>query len=232
MRDGLGKPDRVADREYDVTDLQAVGAAENSGGKLGQLDLQHRQVGVRIPAHHLGVGGPAVRQLYPDGVRVGDHVMVGDDVAGLIDDDSGAQTVLHPLPGARQEVAKELPQRRRRGALRHQPRRIDVHDARGGKLHGSRVRHPGGRGRPRSGPDGWRRRAGCAAADQIRPQGDDQEGQGKAPDHRAGHENEPAAQSLDHLAPRRSTIDNLKVEAKSSAGAGRCGARKGVAVCV
>ena len=48
--------------------------------------------------------------------------MIGDDVAGVVDDDAGAEAALDALPVARHEIAEQLPERRR-DPLGHQPLR-------------------------------------------------------------------------------------------------------------
>ncbi len=88
---------RVADREHDIADLERVGAAEPDLGQVGQVDLQQRQLRVRILADELRHGNSAVGQLHEDLVGVADHVPVRDDVACAIDDDAGAEAgAAHP----------------------------------------------------------------------------------------------------------------------------------------
>ena len=59
-------------------------------GFLG-VDLQQRQIGLDVAADHLGRKLRAVMQGDRDLVAVLDHMIVGDDVAGGIDDEAGAQ---------------------------------------------------------------------------------------------------------------------------------------------
>ena len=70
-------------------------------GRSRQVDLQHREVGVRVAAHDLDPGNAAVGQLHADLVEVGDNVLVGDDVTLAVDDDARTEAGLHPLPKAR-----------------------------------------------------------------------------------------------------------------------------------
>ena len=60
----LRQPERIADREHHVADLQLVGAAEGRDRQRAEVDLQHRQIGVRVAADDVGVGHAAVRQLH------------------------------------------------------------------------------------------------------------------------------------------------------------------------
>ena len=50
-------------------------------GRGVEVDLQHRQVGVRIAADDVRIRDAPVGELHADRVGVGDHVVVGDDVA-------------------------------------------------------------------------------------------------------------------------------------------------------
>ena len=86
-------------------------------GRGRQVDLQDREVRVRIAAHDVRVRDAAVRELHSDRVGVGDDVVVGDDVAGLVHDDAGAQAALDALPVAGQEPTEQLSERRGRDAL-------------------------------------------------------------------------------------------------------------------
>ena len=59
----------------------------------------------------LRLGDAAVGELHADRVGVGDHVVIGDDVAVLVDDDARAEAVLDALAVARQVLAKQLLER-------------------------------------------------------------------------------------------------------------------------
>ena len=75
--------ERVADRHHPLADAQRVGVAERDGGQvLGvALDLDQREVGLRVAADDLGLVLLAVRQLHDDLVGVLDDVVVGEDEA-------------------------------------------------------------------------------------------------------------------------------------------------------
>ena len=59
-----------------------------------KIDLQHGQIGVRVGADDACLGGAPVGQGHLDFVGILDHVMVGQDVALLADDDAGAEAAL------------------------------------------------------------------------------------------------------------------------------------------
>src|SRR3546814_1518342 len=73
---------RISDWSSDVcsSDLRLLG-----------LHLQQRQVGVLVAADDGGIQRSAVRQHDLHLVRVGDDVVVGDDVAARVDDEAGAE---------------------------------------------------------------------------------------------------------------------------------------------
>ena len=82
-----------------------------------KIDLQNGQVRVRVAADDVRIRHAAVGELHLDRVGIGDHMIVGDDVAAAVDDDAGAQAALDALPVARQEIAEQLlPDRRARCA--------------------------------------------------------------------------------------------------------------------
>ena len=59
----------------------SFGIAELHHRQVLAFDLEHRDVGPRIGADHLGGEFTAIGQPHEDFVRVGDHVGVGEDVA-------------------------------------------------------------------------------------------------------------------------------------------------------
>ena len=109
---GLADPERVADREHEVADLQLVGIAEveRREALAPILDAQHREVGAAVLEHDLGIELALVRERHLDLVRAFDHVVVGDDQAGRIDDHAGTERALHLLAwnaAAAEEEAEE-----------------------------------------------------------------------------------------------------------------------------
>ena len=69
--------------------------------QLAQLDLQHRQVGVRIAPDDLASATRPSASCTLIWSAFGDHVVVGDDVAVVVDDHARAEAALHALPVAR-----------------------------------------------------------------------------------------------------------------------------------
>ncbi len=61
-----------------------------------RIHLEKREVGLVVDADDLGSSFSAVGEVGDDLVGVGDHVVVGDDQAGRIDDEAGAER-LHRL---------------------------------------------------------------------------------------------------------------------------------------
>jgi hypothetical protein len=102
-----------------------LGVAELEWGERARVgvDLQERDVGRPVGADDLGLHALLVRETDLDVARAGDHVVVGHDVARLVDHESGA---LRLLLLARQREAEE-----RLDLLRAERRRRDLHDPRG-----------------------------------------------------------------------------------------------------
>ena len=121
------RPTGIADGQHDVADAQPVGMAERHHRHVRlQIELQHREVGVRIAADDLRVGDAPVGELGADQVGGGDHVVIGDHVRVAIDDDARAQALLQALPVARPGITKQLFDGIRLNAFGHEPGRIDV----------------------------------------------------------------------------------------------------------
>ena len=75
------RPTGIADGQHDVADAQPVGMAERHDGHVGlEVELQHREIRVRIAADDLRVGHAAVGELGADQVRRGDDVVIRDHV--------------------------------------------------------------------------------------------------------------------------------------------------------
>ena len=147
LRDGLRQAHGVADGEHDVADAQPVRMPQRHHRYVRfQIELQHREVGVRIAADDLRVGDAAVGELGADQIGGGDHVVIGDHVRGAIDDDARAQALLEALPVARPGVTKQLFDGVRLNAFGHEPGRIDVDHGRRRPLDRFGIRIRGARG--------------------------------------------------------------------------------------
>ncbi len=102
-------PGRAADGKHHVADPQPVRPADRRNGQVLEVDVQDREVRIRIAPHDGGIRDALVGELHPDGVGVRDDVMVGHDVPVVVDDDPGAQRVLDALSVARPVFAQQLP---------------------------------------------------------------------------------------------------------------------------
>ena len=81
---------------------EVVGVAElaPSAARL-RIDLQHREVGLRVASHDLGVELAAVVQRDGDLLGVLHHVVVGEDDAVLADDEARPRAVLREAAARR-----------------------------------------------------------------------------------------------------------------------------------
>ena len=84
----------VADSQHAVAHGDLVGVAQNDDGQLFQLDFENGQIGFWIGANHLGLGLAAVGQRDFNVVCTFHHMVVGEDVAILTNDDAATQTRL------------------------------------------------------------------------------------------------------------------------------------------
>ena len=108
---GLADAKRVADREHHVTDLHLFGLGESNRGQLRQLDLEHGQVGIGIGAHHASRDFSGIGQCDLDLVDRFDDVLVGENIAVVADDDTGAQP-LAALDAGIKLLAEEIAEHR------------------------------------------------------------------------------------------------------------------------
>jgi len=91
-RYSLSDPERVADSQHDVADMRLVRLSEGNRRKVvADIHLDHGEIRVRVGAHDMALGGAAVSECDFDLVGGLHHVMVGQDVAVMADDDPGAQ---------------------------------------------------------------------------------------------------------------------------------------------
>ena len=89
--DRIAQPERIADRDHRIADPDRVGVRELDVGQgLVCVDLEHGEIGVRIGADHRRRQLPAVRHGDRNLAGIGDHVIVGRDVAVLVEDEAGA----------------------------------------------------------------------------------------------------------------------------------------------
>jgi hypothetical protein len=95
----MGEAEGVAHGQDPITDLKLVGVAQAQEREIVLLDLDHRQVAGRIGTDDFGRVLAAVLQLDPHRVRLGDHMVVGQDVSVRRDDEPRTLPDLMPFPG-------------------------------------------------------------------------------------------------------------------------------------
>src|SRR5579883_127884 len=65
MGHGLRKAERIADGQDDITYPKLIGSAEADDRQMRQIDLEYREVAVRVHADDLRGCHPAIRELHP-----------------------------------------------------------------------------------------------------------------------------------------------------------------------
>ncbi len=147
-RHRLADAEGIADGEHDIADLDRIRIAEGEMGKLllAIVDAQNGEVRAFVGKDELRL------ELAPVGERDGelvaalDDMEIGDDEAGGIDDDAGAERLLHAL--ARHAEAEAIAEKLleegvveegRPRLLLHDPLRIDVDDGGRDALHHRRI---------------------------------------------------------------------------------------------
>ncbi|MCY1234110.1 hypothetical protein D9M72_466820 [compost metagenome] len=136
---GLADTEGVADGERDIADADVVRAAEGDGRQILEVDLQHRQVGLRVAANQARQGFPSVLEGDHDLIGAGSDVVVGQQVAFRAHDHCRTQAGFHaPLTG--QVVAEEAAELRvleqRVGRLGHHLGGVEVGHGRRSVGHG------------------------------------------------------------------------------------------------
>ena len=130
--------------------------ANSSDGKalMRVLDAQHGEVAALVLEHDLGLELALVGERHLDLVGALDHVHIGDDEAGRIDDHAGAERALHLPAAAVARHAEEAAEDRiveQRIAVLHHFGGVDIDHRRRHALHHRRVGQPqlgGGRHPP------------------------------------------------------------------------------------
>ena len=86
------KPERIPNRHHQIADTRFVRICPfGDGQRLLRIHLQHREICLVVAADQSGRQRCAVAQDHRDLVRALNDVVVGDDVARRINDESGAQ---------------------------------------------------------------------------------------------------------------------------------------------
>ena len=90
--DAAAEAERIADRDHPVADLSGAAVAESDiGQRLVRRDSQHREIGARVAADNLGRVLAVVLEDDLDLRRLADHVVVGDDDTGGVNDEARAE---------------------------------------------------------------------------------------------------------------------------------------------
>src|SRR5262249_39668744 len=90
-----GQRERIADGDDVVTHLRLVRVAERNRLQSGGIDLEHREIGRRVAPEYVRVEHPAADgEGDLDVLGPGDDMVVGDDDAVRVDDETGARTLL------------------------------------------------------------------------------------------------------------------------------------------
>ena len=128
LGDGLVEPAGMTDGHHPVADFHLVRVAK---GHRRQLLIgcysDYRQIGFRVGANQLAWIGGAVGQQHIDLGRSGDHVVVGQDIAFIIDQHAGSQTsqrlleLLRCLRAVEKEMEKRIVAKRHHGVRNFPP---------------------------------------------------------------------------------------------------------------
>ena len=107
------EPERVADRDDGVSDTHDARVPEHERRQAARarLDPEHGDVGGRIATDEGGAQGVLIGEADLDLVGALDHVVVRDDVAGLVDHEARAERLLRRRVGRRTERGSECPGR-------------------------------------------------------------------------------------------------------------------------
>src|SRR5205814_9003743 len=100
----------IAVRDHPLTHLQIIGVAERHRDEIrGAVDLDERDMRFLIAPDDLRLERLAGRQLDDDLVGVLDHVVVGGDEAGGVDDEARPEAlrlVRHPARGTEEPLER------------------------------------------------------------------------------------------------------------------------------
>ena len=88
------QPERRTDRHHPLAGLDRIRTADAQGRQTGRGDLQQGDVGLLVAAHHFRGELAPIRQADTHGVRAFHHVVVGQHIAVLGNDEAGA--LRHP----------------------------------------------------------------------------------------------------------------------------------------
>src|SRR6185312_13772920 len=109
--DGDVEVQGISDGEHPLTQLHVIGVADGHNGEVLRVDLDERQVGIRVGADDLGYIVVTVVKSDGDGCCAIDHMVVGDDITVAADDHARAGgSLIGYLHGVSVTVAEETPE--------------------------------------------------------------------------------------------------------------------------
>ena len=94
----LSDTQRVADGEYHVAYLNRAVTVELHLWQVFQGDVQECQVSFRVRPDDSCRCVTTIAQCYQDFVRIADHVMAGENIAGIVHNDPGTQAAQRAFP--------------------------------------------------------------------------------------------------------------------------------------
>ena len=114
--DGLADAERIADRQHEIADLELIAVADlqhRQALAMG-VELEHGEIGALVGEQEVRLEFASIGEHHGDLLRIADDVVVGDDEAGGIEDDAGAQRLLDALArhAERRLIAEEATEER------------------------------------------------------------------------------------------------------------------------
>ena len=111
--EGPAQPKRVTDRIDLLSDLEIARVAQHRRGQIGSLNLNDGQIVRTVCTHHFRAILLAIVEGDLDALRVGNNVIVGQDVAFLVDNEP------RPLAFLRNQPVKEIKSHGSRGDINY-----------------------------------------------------------------------------------------------------------------
>ena len=92
--DRAAKSEGIADGEHPIAHPRLLAVAEFYGfERLVRLDLEHGDIDFFVLADHFRLQFLSIRENHRHFIGIGDHMIVGDDDAGGIDDEARAERI-------------------------------------------------------------------------------------------------------------------------------------------
>ena len=131
---GLAETERIADRQHEIADLQAIGIADRDRRQTARRDLQHGDVGVGVAADQFRGQPPVVLGRDFDAARILDDMRIGHHIAlRSVDNHARAGRLRLALDRLLLQVEEAAEHRvlQQRVVFPHSPAHRDADDARG-----------------------------------------------------------------------------------------------------